>query len=258
MKDIDFSSARSKKRKLDDAIRSATNSSISSPTARSVRISNPSKIPSADKMNILYSNISKSSSKPGILSLVPEFSDMYAPITSLPEFPHPLPQLYDPNNLKLEYHELLEKCESICVVTQNMAVSVEKASRDQYKSSVWFKYCAGRITASKMKAICYTNPANSAQSPIRQVGYPKAYAFTSKQTSWGCMHEKAAKDRYEKTMKGAHTNFNVTDSGFIINPEWLFIGTTSDGMVSCDCCGKGVLEIKCPYCKKVRVLKLLL
>ena len=62
---------------------------------------------------------------------------MYVPVTSLPEFPHPLPQLYDPNNLKLEYHELLEKCESICVdVTQNMAVSVEKASRDPYKSSV--------------------------------------------------------------------------------------------------------------------------
>ena len=62
---------------------------------------------------------------------------MCVTVTSLPEFPHPLPQLYDPNNLKLEYHELLEKCESICVdVTQNMAVSVEKASRDPYKSSV--------------------------------------------------------------------------------------------------------------------------
>ena len=80
-------------------------------------------------MNILYSNINKSNSKPGILSLVPEFSDMYVLVTSLPEFPHPLPQLYDPNNLKLEYHELLEKCESIFVdATQNMAVSVEKAS----------------------------------------------------------------------------------------------------------------------------------
>ena len=83
--------------------------------------------------------------------------------------------------------------------------------------SVWFKYLAGRITASKMKAICHTNPANSAQSLIKQVCYPKAYAFTSKQTSWGCMYEKAARDRYEKTMKGADTTFNVTDSGFIIN-----------------------------------------
>ena len=46
------------------------------------------------------------------------------------------------------------------------------------------------------------------------------------------MHEKAARDRYEKTMKGTHTNFNVTDSGFIINPEWSFIGTTSDGMTA--------------------------
>ena len=34
------------------------------------------------------------------------------------------------------------------------------------------------------------------------------------------MHEKAARDCYEKTMKGAH---NITDSRFIINPEWSFI-----------------------------------
>ena len=48
VKDNNFSLARSKRRKLDDAICSATNSSVSSPTESSVRISNPAKIPSAD------------------------------------------------------------------------------------------------------------------------------------------------------------------------------------------------------------------
>ena len=57
MKDIDSSSTRSKKKKLDDAICSATNSSISTPTERSVKISYPVQIFSADEMNILYSNI---------------------------------------------------------------------------------------------------------------------------------------------------------------------------------------------------------
>ena len=135
-------------------------------------------------------------------------------------------------------------------VTQNMAVTVEKASREQYKTRMWFNYRAGRITASKMKAVCHTNPANPAQGLIKQVCYPQMYNFTSKQTSWECTHEKAARDRYKKRMKETHTTFSITDSGFVINPEWTFIGATPDGMVSCDCCGKGVMEIKCPYCHK--------
>ena len=247
VKNIDFSSAKSKKNKLDDAKDSDTNSCVPCPIESVSNPVNKVSISSVDEMNNLYSNISKSKTKPGILSLVPEFSDMYVPLTSLPEFPHPLPSLYDPNNLKLRYHELLEKCEAICVeVTQNMAVTVEKASREQYKTG----NRAGRITASKMKAVCHTNPANPAQGLIKQVCYPQTYNFTSKQTSWGCTHEKAARDRYEKRMKETHTTFSITDSGFVINPEWPFIGATPDGMVSCDCCGKGVMEIKCPYCHK--------
>ena len=33
----------------------------------------------------------------------------------------------------------------------------------------------------------------------------------------------------------------------VINPKWPVIGASPDGVVNCTCCGKGVLEIKCPY-----------
>ena len=36
----------------------------------------------------------------------------------------------------------------------------------------------------------------------------------------------------------------------IINPDVPFIGASPDGMVSCDCCGQNVIEIKCPFCVK--------
>ncbi len=252
VKDIDFSSAKIKKIKLDDAIDSVSNTAV--PCSINNLSGNSAKnvsFPSANEMNSLYSSINKSKSKPGILSIIPEFSDKYVPMYSLPEFPRPLSLLYDPNNLKFDYHELLKKCESICVdVSQQMAVAVEKESREQYKSRVWFHYRAGRITASKMKSVCHTNPANPAQSLIKQVCYPPMHTFTSKQTKWGCTHEKAARDYYEKRMKKSHTAFSNTNSGFVINPEWPFIGATPDGVVSCACCGKGVMEIKCPYCHK--------
>ena len=41
-----------------------------------------------------------------------------------------------------------------------------------------------------------------------------------------------------------HHGFVVSNSGLSINPKWPH----PDGMISCHCCGKGVVEIKCPYC----------
>ena len=57
--------------------------------------------------------------------------------------------------------------------------AVEKATRDQIDSSLWFKYRAGRVTASKMKAVCHTNPTNSAKSLIKCFCYPEAFKFSS-------------------------------------------------------------------------------
>ena len=40
----------------------------------------------------------------------------------------------------------------------------------------------------------------------------------------------------------------MMDSGLVINSQWAFIAASPDGCISCACCGKGVLEIKCLYC----------
>ncbi|KAG8181036.1 hypothetical protein JTE90_024782 [Oedothorax gibbosus] len=45
-----------------------------------------------------------------------------------------------------------------------------------------------------------------------------------------------------------HFNFNVSTAGFFINPEYPQFGASPDGIVECDCCGEGCLEIKCPFC----------
>ena len=36
-------------------------------------------------------------------------------------------------------------------------------------------------------------------------------------------------------------------SGLRIHPSFPHLGASPDGIVQCTCCGKGVLEIKCPY-----------
>ena len=45
-----------------------------------------------------------------------------------------------------------------------------------------------------------------------------------------------------------HINFTIAKSGLVLNSEWPHLGAFPDRIVQCDCCGKGVVEIKCPYC----------
>ena len=99
-----------------------------------------------------------------------------------------------------------------------------------------------------MKAVCYTNVANTAQRLVKSICYPQKLAFSSKQTNWGQKYEKVAREQYLKSQRPRHANIlEVTDSGIVINPKWPFIGASLDGIVDCYCCGKGVLEIKYPY-----------
>ena len=35
-----------------------------------------------------------------------------------------------------------------------------------------------------------------------------------------------------------------------MDPEHLYLGASPDGVVSCECCGRGLLEVKCPFCMK--------
>ena len=148
----------------------------------------------------------------------------------------------------MQYHELLAVCETVSLeMTTEMSEFIEKETRSQYKSTLWFKYRAGRITSSRMKAVCHTDATNPSRGLIKSIFYPEEFAFTSKQTSWGLKQENVARELYLKISTPMHDDLTVSGSGLVINPQWPFIGASPDGAVECKCCGKGVLEIKCPY-----------
>ena len=98
-----------------------------------------------------------------------------------------------------------------------------------------------------MKQVCHTDVTNPAQSLVKSICYPQELSFSSKQTDWGLKHKKVARELYLKAQKQHHNDLIVADSGLVINPQWPFVAATPDGIVDCKCCGKGVLEIKCPY-----------
>ncbi len=37
------------------------------------------------------------------------------------------------------------------------------------------------------------------------------------------------------------------DHGLCVHPDFPYLGASPDGVVECDCCGRGVMEIKCTF-----------
>jgi len=85
---------------------------------------------------------------------------------------------------------------------------------------------------------------------VKSVCYPQNGTFTADATNWGCSHEKSALTMYKEKMEVSHDNFDISVSGFNINPDFPHIGATPDALVRCDCCGNGAVEVKCPYCAR--------
>ena len=77
--------------------------------------------------------------------------------------------------------------------------------------------------------------------------YPGAHRFSNAATKWGISNESKAREAYEFSIADQHLNLSVADSGLHINENWPFLGASPDGLVFCECCGKGLCEIKCPY-----------
>ena len=64
-----------------------------------------------------------------------------------------------------------------------------------------------------MKSACHTDPSHPSQSLIKAIAYPEAYIFISKATSWGCQHEKHAREFYSEQMMRGHCGFAVHECG---------------------------------------------
>jgi len=55
---------------------------------------------------------------------------------------------------------------------------------------------------------------------------------------------------YGMNVSPQHDNFQVDECGLFVSPMYPTLGASPDGIISCDCCGIGTLEIKCPYCSR--------
>lgn len=89
--------------------------------------------------------------------------------------------------------------------------------------------------------------SDPAMSLLRKICYPESTQFWSPQTAWGREHEGKAREACKAMSQDVRVNFVCNDSGLKISTELLFLAASPDGIITCTCCKKGVLEIKCPF-----------
>ena len=249
VRDIDFTSAKKLKENFDIKIDSLDQNKAASRESQpscQAQTGIPTQLASTEEMNKFLAALNLCETKPVVLSLIDSYAEQF--VVKSRNVPV-LSDLYDLNNLELDYPELLQKCVGVKIMLSDEDIKiVEQDTREQAKGPGFFRHRAGRIGASVSGAVYHSNIAPPSQSLIKSVCYPHLYKVNSKAIKHGCKYEEYAIKAYETHMKKSHVNFQVSRCGLFINKQYPFLHATPDILTSCDCCGLGCGEIKCPIC----------
>ena len=140
-----------------------------------------------------------------------------------------------------------EQLYSTYTIIEEQSCAIELHTRSQSKSKMWYQQRAGRVTASKLHSVIRTNLHKPSVSLLKSVCYPESNVFAGQ---YGCQHEDGV---YEEIMTVDHDSFELCKVGLCVRPVLPFSGASPDGLVQCTCCGRGTLEIKCPYsCRNMK------
>ncbi|WAR23894.1 ING2-like protein, partial [Mya arenaria] len=252
IKDIDFTSMRSLKRKYENVRGDIPSYPQSSTTQKHLK---DVPTPTDAELNGFFSKLSATGRNPAILSVVKEFSDDYVPKQDKMDLPAPLGNLKTKDAMMMNYGQLVNHCTGIqLTVSKEQIANVEEVTRNQSESKLWQSYRAGRITASRAKQVCSTDPSNPSQSLIMDICYPGNKTFQTAGTTWGTKNEPVARNDFQTYMEDKHQGFCVKQCGLFISEQFPYIGASPDGLVHCHCCGTSLLEIKCPYTLKESLL----
>ena len=142
--------------------------------------------------------------------------------------------------------------------TTDMTRLIERMTRGQADNNDWHLYRHGRITGStahavltrgrKLAASDGAGPSTTAPSNLanRILGREVVSALIPA-LKYGREMEGEARAAYAKSQRAHHKKLTVIEGGLFISETQIFLGASPDGVVSCECCREGVLEIKCPF-----------
>ena len=149
----------------------------------------------------------------------------------------------------VQIKKTVEEFMKCLAVTEEKAREIERDTREQRNSQLWFNARRYRLTASHFGDMYHRKPSTPPDSLVLRIINKKS--FVSAATEWGNSNEKAAIDVSVQFMKSRGHDVVVCSSGFLISSSHPFLGASPDGAVydPTSVCQPlyGFLEIKCPY-----------
>lgn len=193
---------------------------------------------------MFYAKLNQCSVKPIALSFQDDYAGQFVVVSRAVAM---ITDLYETQNLGLDYPELLRKCLAVKleIPEENIAL-VEKDMRSQAECSSFYRHQAGRIGASMSGTASKCNLAKPLLSTIRTICYPHLFKVNTKAIKHSCQYEDIAIKAYAEMMSTKHVNFKVEKCGLFINLLHPFLRASPDFLSSCHCCGLGCGEVKCP------------
>ena len=154
--------------------------------------------------------------------------------------------------------ESLSAHDNVKLFTQSIRLTnselnvIKKTTVRQASVTGWLLRREGRLTASSFHTVC-TRVSSLQKSPSEDptclvatlMGYKKSPETAA--MNHGKALEPHAKSVYLSIAKTSHRKLKSAETGLIIMDQKPFIEVSPDLEVDCECCGKGLVEIKCPY-----------
>jgi len=142
-------------------------------------------------------------------------------------------------------------------LTSSQANQIEQATHGQSANDLWFQMREGRISASNVHEV-YTRT----KSLLQQTLCPGVNVDCSALISL-CVNARSCKSHlpallygketeseavgiYSAIQSTTHTHCHVGKCGLFVDETRPYLCASPDAVVSCDCCGQGLLEVKCP------------
>ena len=132
--------------------------------------------------------------------------------------------------------DTIQEFKSSLEVTQQMSREIERNTREQQKSALWFSVRRHRLTASLFGAVLAHKPSTPPDSLVLHIIQPKN--FSTPATTYGINMEK---------QENGCQDMIVSASGVIVNPKYSFLGASPDVAVYKPQIFNSHMEVKCPY-----------
>ena len=166
-------------------------------------------------------------------------------------FPRTLTSFHSDENKNASDQELDEKTVQFLTYygcTEEQIDNLFQRTKNQNISELWYEHRKGRITGTKAHDILVRRDSTPPENLVMKIMDYKTYDLSKKEAvKWGLDNESKVRQAYFQNNRKYHRNLKCEQSGFKICKSNVFFGATADGIVSCECCGPGTLEIKCPF-----------